>query len=174
MYIRSIRATANPSDDLFQEVERLNPGDQRRLPWPSRYLISSLETWSRGDFFLCCVFQFGKSLRRHGVANLRQLQWADGRSARFRPRWGITFRDYEPGLLHADIKALPRMPARNSGDYLFVAIDRAIRWVFMHIYADKVSKQRGLLNQLERAAPVRSSSCLTAAASSPTTSPAKA
>ncbi|BDT60727.1 hypothetical protein MasN3_42210 [Massilia varians] len=45
-----------------------------------------------------------------------------------------TFKDYEPGFIHIDIKYLPQMPDETSRRYLFVAIDRATRWVFMHIY----------------------------------------
>jgi transposase InsO family protein len=47
-----------------------------------------------------------------------------------------TFKDYEPGFVHIDIKYLSRMPDETSRRYLFVAIDRATRWVFMHMYSD--------------------------------------
>ena len=36
-----------------------------------------------------------------------------------------------------DIKYPPKMQDEAAGRYLFVAIDRATRWVFMHIYADQ-------------------------------------
>src|SRR5258707_9169593 len=40
--------------------------------------------------------------------------------------------------------------------YLFVAIDRATRWVFMHIYADQSEDSSvDFLNRLERAAPMK-------------------
>jgi hypothetical protein len=45
-----------------------------------------------------------------------------------------TFRDYQPSFIHIDIKYLPRMPYGTSRRYLFVAIDRATRPVFMNIY----------------------------------------
>ena len=48
-----------------------------------------------------------------------------------------TFKDYEPGFVHIDIKYLPKMPDEAQHSYLFVAIDRATRWVFMRIYADQ-------------------------------------
>jgi hypothetical protein len=38
-----------------------------------------------------------------------------------------TFKDYEPGFLHIDIKYLPQMPDETARRYLFVAIDRATR-----------------------------------------------
>jgi len=45
-----------------------------------------------------------------------------------------TFKDYEPGFVHIDIKYLMQMPDETSCRYLFVAIDRAIArfsWTFM-------------------------------------------
>ena len=39
-------------------------------------------------------------------------------------------------LLHMYIKYLSQMPYGTERRYLFVAIDRATRWVFMEIYAD--------------------------------------
>jgi hypothetical protein len=41
----------------------------------------------------------------------------------------------EPGFLHIDIKNLPLMPDETARRYLFVAIDRATRWVYIEIYA---------------------------------------
>jgi transposase InsO family protein len=38
------------------------------------------------------------------------------------------------GFVHIDIKYLPQMPDETSRRYIFVAIDRTTRWVFMHIY----------------------------------------
>ncbi|CUJ48676.1 Integrase core domain [Achromobacter sp. 2789STDY5608633] len=67
-----------------------------------------------------------------------------------------TFKDYEPGFLHMDIKYLPQMPDEKERRYLFVAIDRATRWVFMHIYADQSERSSvDFLNRLERAAPMK-------------------
>ena len=51
-----------------------------------------------------------------------------------------TFKDYEPGFVHVDTKYLPQMPDETSRRYLFVAIDRATRWVFLHIYGDMTDK----------------------------------
>ena len=55
-----------------------------------------------------------------------------------------------------DIKYLPQMPDESHRRYLFVAIDRATRWVFMHIYADQSEDSSvDFLNRLERAAPMK-------------------
>lgn len=66
-----------------------------------------------------------RCLRRHGVSNLKSLQpQVEGEEA---PK--KTFKDYEPGFLHIDIKYWPKMPDEEQRRYLFVAIDRATRWV---------------------------------------------
>ena len=79
-------------------------------------------------------------LRRHGVTNLR---------VNYKPRrWLMPARlshrskpsRIRPGFLHG-YQVLARGCLTKQRRYLFVAIDRATRWVFMHIYADqKVSK----------------------------------
>lgn len=43
------------------------------------------------------------------------------------------FEAYEPGYIHIDVKYLPQMEDETSRRYLFVAIDRATRWVFIRI-----------------------------------------
>ena len=74
-----------------------------------------------------------RCLRRHGVSNLKSLQpETEGEVA---PK--KTFKDYEPGFLHIDIKYLPQMPDETQRRYLFVAIDRATRWVYFRIYRDQ-------------------------------------
>jgi len=71
----------------------------------------------------------GRCLRRHGVSDLRDLVKQDDGA----PATKKTFKDYEPGFTHIDIKYLPQMPDESSRRYLFVAIDRATRWVFINI-----------------------------------------
>jgi transposase InsO family protein len=66
------------------------------------------------------------------------------------------FKAFEPGFLHMDIKYLPQMPDEQSRRYLFVAIDRATRWVFLEIYADQSDGSSvDFLNKVERACPVK-------------------
>lgn len=48
-----------------------------------------------------------------------------------------SFKDYFPGFVHIDVKYLPKMADEDSRRYLFVAIDRATRWVFVKVYDDK-------------------------------------
>jgi transposase InsO family protein len=97
-----------------------------------------------------------RCLRRHGVANLRELQAKALADAGETKPALKTFKDYEPGFLHMDIKYLPQMPDESHRRYLFVAIDRATRWVFMHIYGDQSEVSSvDFLNRLEQAAPMK-------------------
>lgn len=99
-----------------------------------------------------------RCLRRHGVARLRELQvLPEGE-----PPSVKTFKDYEPGFVHVDIKYLPQMPDETDRRYLFVAIDRATRWVFVHIYADQTEVSScDFLWRLYQAAPMKITKLLT-------------
>ena len=53
----------------------------------------------------------GRCLRRHGVLDLRDLvEKEDGT-----PSIKKTFKDYEPGFVHIDIKYLPQIPDKAFG-----------------------------------------------------------
>ena len=99
-----------------------------------------------------------RCLRRHGVSNLKSLQpEVDGETA---PK--KTFKDYEPGFLHIDIKYLPKMPDETQRRYLFVAIDRATRWVYLRVYADQSeASSTDFLRRVEQAAPMKIQKVLT-------------
>jgi len=61
-----------------------------------------------------------------------------------------------------DIKYLPQMPDEKSRRYLFVAIDRATRWVFIALKANKtVDCARQFLQELHQACPIRITRILT-------------
>ncbi len=97
-----------------------------------------------------------RCLRRHSVGNLRDLKV---KTARPKPSG---FKAYEPGYLHIDVKYLPQMANQTSRRYLFVAIDRATRWVFIRIYNSKTAANaRRFLRDLERACPLRIRTILT-------------
>ena len=95
----------------------------------------------------------GRCLRRHGVSDLRDLiavQEAETPAAK------KTFKNYEPGFLHMDIKYLPQMPDETDRRYLFVAIDRATRWVYLEIYADQTDDSSvDFLSKVKAACPVK-------------------
>ena len=93
-----------------------------------------------------------RCLRRHGVSRLADLIPRSDEEQDSKP--AKSFKDYQPGFIHADIKYLPRMPDEQSRKYLFVAIDRATRWVFMEIRASKsAGSARAFLKNLIKKAP---------------------
>ena len=97
-----------------------------------------------------------RCLRRHGVGNLRDLKAKEARPKR------SGFKVYEPGYIHIDVKYLPRMVDETSRRYLFVAIDRATRWVFVRVYNSKTAANaRRFLRDLERTCPIRIRTILT-------------
>ena len=97
-----------------------------------------------------------RCLRRHGVSNLRALQ-PQARKATHAP-----FAAYEPGYVHIDVKYLPQMADEDRRRYLFVAIDRATRWVFIQLKSTKSARAaRAFLAALAKACPVRIRTILT-------------
>ncbi|MEO8810024.1 MAG: IS481 family transposase, partial [Rhodanobacter sp.] len=93
-----------------------------------------------------------RCLRRHKVANLRDLiPKIEGEVA---PK--KSFKDYEPGFFHMDIKYLPQMADETTRRYLFVAIDRATRWVYLRIYNDQSEvSSTDFLRRLRAASPIK-------------------
>ena len=50
---------------------------------------------------------------------------------------------YDPGCVHVDVKYLPQMPDEDHRQYLFAAIDRATRWVYVELLQDKSDASAG-------------------------------
>jgi transposase InsO family protein len=97
-----------------------------------------------------------RCLRRHGAGNLQALRPAEPKAAH------APFKSYVPGYVHVDVKYLPQMADERSRSYLFVAIDRATRWVFVAIKRNKTAASaRSFLKALHRACPIRISRVLT-------------
>lgn len=61
-----------------------------------------------------------------------------------------------------DVKYLPQMQDENRRRYLFVAIDRATRWVFVQLKSNKTAASaQAFLQALHRSRPIRISKLLT-------------
>jgi transposase InsO family protein len=99
-----------------------------------------------------------RCLRRHGVSDLRVLlPKPEGQTPPVK-----TFKDYEPGFVHIDIKYLPQMPDETHRRYLFVAIDRATRWVYFRIYKNQSEvSSTDFLRRLKKVAPMKIQKILT-------------
>jgi transposase InsO family protein len=94
--------------------------------------------------------------RRHEVGNLNALKLKVAAAA------SKVFKAYEPGFLHIDVKYLPKMPDKTKRRYLFVAIDRATRWVFVRIMSAKTATNaRCFLKELASACPMKIRKILT-------------
>ena len=95
-------------------------------------------------------------LRRHDLGHLRDRKAKDDTLKH------SGLKAFEPGYIHIDVKYLPRMANETSRGYLFVAIDRATRRVFIAIYRNKTAANaRRFLRDLERACPIRIRTILT-------------
>lgn len=97
-----------------------------------------------------------RCLRRHAVGNLKALLPPAEKTLL------KTFKVYEPGYLHLDVKYLPQMQDETSRRYLFVAIDRATRWVFIALKPNKCAvSARAFLKALHKACPLKITRLLT-------------
>jgi transposase InsO family protein len=100
-----------------------------------------------------------RCLRRHGVSNLRALMPEEDSTQEHKTK---TFKDYDPGFVHVDLKYLPQMPDEDSRSYLFAAIDRATRWVYVEVLKDKSARSaQGFLKRLIEKAPFKITKLLT-------------
>ena len=91
-----------------------------------------------------------RCLRRHAVSNLQLLTPTEEKEVAPKK----SFKDYDPGFVHVDVKYLPQMPDEDSRKYLFVAIDRATRWVYLEIKPDKSAAAAQIfLNNVIQKAP---------------------
>lgn len=87
-------------------------------------------------------------LKRHGLSRMPRETQAETTHP--------PFKAYEPGYLHGDVKYLPQLADETRRRYLFVAIDRATRWVFIQIKANKTAASaQSFLAALHRACPIK-------------------
>lgn len=92
-----------------------------------------------------------RCLRRHGVASLKALKQQASADSAPPPR---SFKEYVPGFVHVDGKYLPKLAGESSRRYLFVAIDRATRWVYLEVRSSKSgTAARDFLKRLLERAP---------------------
>ncbi|WP_370678850.1 IS481 family transposase [Comamonas sp. GB3 AK4-5] len=97
-----------------------------------------------------------RCLRRHGVGNLNALKPA----VPAQPH--KAFKSYVPGFVHMDVKYLPQMQDETKRRYLFVAIDRATRWVFVRVFVNKTAASaKAFLKALHKACPIKITKLLT-------------
>ncbi|MCL6556518.1 MAG: hypothetical protein K6T56_09185 [Burkholderiales bacterium] len=72
-----------------------------------------------------------------------------------------TFESDEPGFVHLYVKYLPKTPEEEHRRHLFLAVDRATRWMFVKLYADKTAAcGRAFWAALPKSCPPRSKTLL--------------
>ena len=100
-----------------------------------------------------------RMLKRRQVPTLAQLAKRDQEGKKETPK---PFRDYEPGYLHIDIKYLPQMPDETQRRYLYVAIDRATRWVYLELRSSQAaSDAEAFFHRVVEKAPFKVQKVLT-------------
>ena len=89
-----------------------------------------------------------RCLRRHKISNLKLLREQQAPAApSSKPK---SFKDYKPGFIHADVKYLPKMPDEKRRKYMFAAIDRATRSVYIETHPNKSAKTaKGFLQRFD-------------------------
>src|SRR5690606_40151034 len=88
-----------------------------------------------------------RCLGGNGVASLKTLL-PPAEKAKVKP-----FKAYEPGFLHVDVKYLPAIEGEPRR-YLFVAIDRATRWVSVAHKPNRTAlRAKAFLKAVIQAAP---------------------
>ena len=141
-----------------------HPDTQRRRPW--RMLCAKRGCGVTGRSIgrgarafstrLCLVRVSDPCLRRRGAGRLRDRKAKDDT-----PKHS-GLKASAPGYIHIDVKYPPHMANGTSRGYLFVAIDRASRRVFIAMYRNKTAATAGrFLGDLERACPIRIRTILT-------------
>jgi transposase InsO family protein len=130
----------------------LNAGQEELVVYLRRYLMLPL------DDLLAVVHEFiepsmsrsalDRLLRRRGISKLPKPEVVVEPAK--------AFKAYTPGYIHMDVKYLPQMQDEPSQGYVFVAIDRATRWVFIAIKKTRsAASARSFLKELHKAAPFR-------------------
>ena len=103
-----------------------------------------------------------RCLKRNQVNDLKALRAQQLGEPEQQTRRRKTFKDYEPGFVHVDIKYLPQLPEESDRCFLFAAIDRASKWVYFEIRDDrKAATARSFVTNLIRRAPFRLTHLLT-------------
>ncbi len=100
-----------------------------------------------------------RCLRRHGLSNLKALRPPEDQASEAPAK---PFKTDAPGFVHVDVKYLPQMPDESQRRYLFAAIDRATRWVYVELLDDtSAASASAFLARLIAAAPFTITQLLT-------------
>lgn len=97
-----------------------------------------------------------RCLRRHGVSRLRDLIPTQPKGS------SKPLNADDIGNFYINIKCLPKTQDEPQDNYLFIAIDRATRWVYLTIKRDNTATcARAFLKALHKESPLKIKSVLT-------------
>ena len=102
-------------------------------------------------------YNVNRCLKRNGLSSLKELNEAKKGKEKIKK-----FKNYEPGFIHIDIKELPKLKGEAKKKYLFVAIDRATRLVYISLNNTKeAEKTAEFLDEVTEFYPYRINKVLT-------------
>ena len=143
-----------------------------KLPWKAteeeRAIVCALRqaTGFPLDDLTFIVTHFLPHLNRDAVYRILKAEGL-GRlpPAQQRKRKSGTFKDYDLGFIHIDIKHLPKLQTANGESrkrFLYVAIDRCSRWVHLAVKDDELATSAvAFLKEAVRAFPFKITHVLT-------------
>jgi transposase len=143
-----------------------------KLPWKAaegeRAIVCALRqaTGFPLDDHTFLVSHFLPHLNRDAIYRILKAEGL-GRlpPAQQRKRKSGTFKDYDLGFVHMDIKHLPKLRTSNGESRkrcLYVAIDRCSRWVHLAVYEDELTASAiAFLKEAVRAFPFKVTHVLT-------------
>ena len=145
-----------------------------RLPWKAsgeeRAVVCALRRATNFplDDLTFVVCHFLPHLNRDSIWRILKAEGLGRRkptASEHAARGAGTFRDYDLGFLHIDIKTLPKLQTTDGERrkrYLFVAIDRCSRWVHLAVKDDMTtSSALAFLKEAATACPFRLTHVLT-------------
>src|SRR3712207_4006368 len=143
-----------------------------KLPWKAteeeRAIVCALRqaTGFPLDDLTFVVTHFLPHLNRDAVYRILKAEGLNRLPpTRQRQRESGTFKDYDLGFLHIDIKHLPKLRDREGKTckrFLYVAIDRCSRWVHLAVFDDELTASAiAFLKEAIDAAPFRITHLLT-------------
>ena len=169
------------STETVRKWRKRGPGDcldhsarPHRLPWKAteeeRAVVCALRRATNFalDDLTFVVTHFLPHLNRDSVWRILRAEGLNRRRppASDKPKRGQgTFKDYDLGFVHIDIKHLPKLQTANGERrkrFLYVAIDRCSRWVHLTVKDDELTTSAvAFLREAAAAFPFRLTHVLT-------------
>jgi transposase len=167
------------STETIRKWRRRGPEDcldhsarPHKLPWKAseeeRVVVGELRkaTGFPLDDLTFVVQHFLPHLDRDNVYRILKAQGLSRRPAAEQPEKKVgTFKEYELGFVHVDIKRLPKLRTADGEvkkRYLYVAIDRRSRWVHLAVQDDETeASATAFLNEALAAFPFQVTHLLT-------------